>query len=698
MKKPILLMPSILMGLTALAGCGEQPATISLYDADSRFVIQSFDEKGSITLPTYRSSASGDVPYVELSEYFYAQQGFGRVKTKIVASEKGYQVQRDSDGLPFLTIDPNKDTFTVENHEHWSELGAINNNVGVDIGAPQDDPTAAVHPSNKTKAIGERKIEVYDGTKYHFDFLEKDGKCYAPTTLLSNLWYRWLASDLLYNGYDYYLSTVVSAGVLPAINRSFYSTNKKFAAVQDADAVSYAPVGEESFRFAYPMKTEQGDLYYIYSLTKDGKGQMLAAKTPTEAGTPAIINDIKYTFDWKQKGDFLYVEMIAHGKSIETGEDESASQGVQKIPLKDGFYASKKRSKEMAEFNYGLLRFQFDNFYGLKDVAGFTSFDEYAQKKGLKEGLLSQEADTYDKTLCSLLNGHIDDGHTRYALPSIQSGKFASDATKMVSENVGPRTKGLLDKRAAYVKLRKDTMNLGPEAQVQDHLGLFMQNSTAVVRFDDFISQGIFISNTFDEGEIPTIDPKAALTTNTPLGFDACFDKIAKNKDIKNVVIDITCNGGGSIMTLPYVLAHFTDDPYIRIHDQNTGVTKEFHYQVDLNHDSVWGGNGDTYKGKYNFYILTSDFSFSCANFLPSMAKEVGVKTIGLKTGGGACAVCVFADATGSTYNFSSPMLCYPKSGEGYAHNDAGVPVDYELPSTSWYDLTKLDAFVSAIK
>lgn len=37
-----------------------------------------------------------------------------------------------------------------------------------------------------------------------------------------------------------------------------------------------------------------------------------------------------------------------------------------------------------------------------------------------------------------------------------------------------------------------------------------------------------------------------------------------------------------------------------------------------------------------------------------------------------------------------SPFL---KEG-GYAHYDSGVPVDYELPSFSWYDLAKLDGFL----
>ena len=81
------------------------------------------------------------------------------------------------------------------------------------------------------------------------------------------------------------------------------------------------------------------------------------------------------------------------------------------------------------------------------------------------------------------------------------------------------------------------------------------------------------------------------------------------------------------------------------------------------------------YEGKYNFYILTSNFSFSCANFLPTVAKMKGVKIIGEKSGGGAASVGSFSDGCGSFYNWSSPTVCvYQKDGK-YIHNDEGIEV-----------------------
>ena len=684
---------------SASSSSGEAEATIKLYDAESRFVIMAFDDQGSIKLPTYRSSKTGEVPYSELGEFFYANGALGNTRTKVTKVDQVYKVQLQEGDKTLFSVDPSKDTFTVENYAFWSGLGKRNNGIGPDIASPDDSKDGAVQGSDKTKVIGTVAPEVYDAKKYGFDFVESEGKCYAPTTLLSNFFYRWTGVDLAYNGFDYYMSSAIT-GAIPVISRSFYSTNKKFAAQDGIDAIAYDPIGEESYRFAYPVKELTKTVYRIMSLTKDHKGQLLQADSPTEKGTQAKIDDITYSYEWEQKGDFLYVTIIASGKSVETGEPETAKQGIQKIPLKDGLYGKKTRSKEVIDFNYKLLRFQFEKFYGIKDVAGITTFDDYVSKKNVKDGLMSADAETYDKALATLLMTDIDDGHTRYSTPSLYSGSSPSKGQEYAKEYAGSRYKGLLSKYSSYVDQRRKAMGFPEKTPAEEGQGLFIKNNTAVIRFDEFSGPGSIVSNAVTPEEVKNTDPLAAIKGgNVPLGFDSAFyqlSQLPKEKKVDNVVIDLTCNSGGQIKVLPYLLAHFTDDPYLRYKDECENVFKEYHYKVDLNHDGVYGGEGDTHKGKYKFFILTSDFSFSCANFLPTMAKEIGVKIIGLKSGGGAAAVGGFADACGSTYNLSSPSVCVTKSGDSYVNNDAGVPVDYELEASSWYDLTKLDAFVNA--
>ncbi|MCR5348096.1 MAG: hypothetical protein K6E59_00580 [Bacilli bacterium] len=687
--KTLLLLP---VSAICLMGCQPQSNDDKpyLYDGSSRLVIQSFGDENTVPMPTYRLKKTGEVPYSDVADFFYANCAIGVVKTKVTHQEGIYLVQDDS-GRPFASFDPAKDVFTVENYEYWNSLSKLNNGVGPDLGAVDETPQGAVHPGKSSKYLGERKKEVYELSKYNIDIVENDGHCYVPTAFLANTYYRWIGNDLAYNGLDYYLSGVLASGTISVINASFYATKDRFMALEGVDAVAYDPVGEESYRYAYPVTKEDKTIYRILSLTKDGKGKLLTASSPKEAGKEEPIDGVNVSYAWQKKEDALLVNVTYSMVDPNTNQTISVPKGTQKIPLKEGFYKS-NRSKQMADFTYDLLRFQFDHYYGLKDVAGYQDFDAYASSKGLKDGLHSLDNDTYNKALATLLMTHIDDGHTQYSLPSIFSGKTKSDGQKLAGETLGNRFKTLGQKRAEYMALREKTMGAPEGTNLQ---GYFTKGNTAVIRFDGFDAPGTIVANVKPE-DMETLDPLSYIANgDIPAAFDASFYRIGKNKDIKNVVIDLTCNGGGSVMVIPYIAAHFSKDPTIYSEDIAMGVKKEFHYAVDLNHDQIYGGEGDSYEGKYTFYVLTSDFSFSCASFLPAVAKSAGVKIIGKKSGGGACSVGAFSDGCGSVYNISSPQRTLYKVGDSFAHIDAGVPLDHELDSASWYNLDALNTFLN---
>ncbi|MBQ7243008.1 MAG: hypothetical protein IJS52_02250, partial [Bacilli bacterium] len=690
----IFILSPLFLSVVSLAGCGLQPATLSLYDASSRLVIQSFDDKGSITLPTYRYSKTGEVPYNEIGEFFYANGGLSNVRSSVKKVDDTYQVI-GQDGHLFFTVNPKENTVALDNFGHWSGLFQLNNGIGPDPAVPYDEEACAVRPSSSTKSIGTPVKEVYNLSKYNIEAVEKDDKCYLPSAFLSNLYYRNLGADILYNGMDFYLAGAVQSGTIPAVSRSFYANENRFMAAEGKEAKSYPALQGESYRYAYQM--EEGKEYSILSLTNDGKGKLLSAANPGEQGTEASQDGTTISYTWEKKDDALLVTTIVSDINPATKEHSSVTQGTWKIPLRPTFFGAKKRSKEVAAFTYDLLRFQFDHYYGLKDVAKYEDFDQYAVSKGLKERLLSEDADTYDEALAELTCKDIDDGHTRYVLPSAFSGKGAVEGKAYATKHSGPRYKGLLEKLERYQKARNEALGL-KETEQAKAIGYFTKDSTALIRFDMFSNPGMFVTNMYDEGEIEKIDAAAAFQQgNVPLGFDATFYQLSKITGIKNVIIDLTCNLGGQVNVLPYILAHISKDPMMQYKDMNRGVVNEYHYKVDLNHDKKWGDVGDTYEGKYNFFILTSDFSFSCANMLPTLVKNRGAKVIGMKSGGGAATVGGFTDGLGSFYNLSSPLVSMIQEGESFHHLDAGVPVDYELAADSWYDLTKLDAFVSKL-
>ena len=139
-----------------------------------------------------------------------------------------------------------------------------------------------------------------------------------------------------------------------------------------------------------------------------------------------------------------------------------------------------------------------------------------------------------------------------------------------------------------------------------------------------------------------------------------------------------------------------TDDPFITVKNTVTGEISDVHYKIDLDQNGTKGQSGDTYKGQYNFYVLTSNFSFSCANAFPTFAKKGGMaKIIGQQSGGGACCVGGFVTASGTNIQSSSCWQFGTYSGGTWTDNDGGVPVDYTLPVSSFYNDNTLDTFVN---
>ena len=85
----------------------------------------------------------------------------------------------------------------------------------------------------------------------------------------------------------------------------------------------------------------------------------------------------------------------------------------------------------------------------------------------------------------------------------------------------------------------------------------------------------------------------------------------------------------------------------------------------------------DGFGGQYDFYILTSGCSYSCANALPFFAQVDGLaKIIGEQPGGGDCAVANFLDAYGHVARMSSWMKLGRMYDENFISDEHAVKVD----------------------
>jgi hypothetical protein len=162
------------------------------------------------------------------------------------------------------------------------------------------------------------------------------------------------------------------------------------------------------------------------------------------------------------------------------------------------------------------------------------------------------------------------------------------------------------------------------------------------------------------------------------LFYDA-FEKIKKAPQVKKVVIDLSNNGGGAVGALTAVLGFMSPDGEVNLtynHTLNQNYCSEW-YHVDTNLDGKFDAN-DGFGGQYDFYILTSGYSYSCGNALPFFAQADGLaKIIGEQPGGGDCAVAPFLDA----YGHVARMSGYNKFGRmtdgQFISDEHAVKVDY---------------------
>jgi hypothetical protein len=283
------------------------------------------------------------------------------------------------------------------------------------------------------------------------------------------------------------------------------------------------------------------------------------------------------------------------------------------------------------------------------------------------------------------LNTDIDDGHTNVEFVSI-----FDVPSKGLLNVYGPKypkthTIGINNKANDYYNLRFNS-----DSNISRTMRTEETEDTAYLAFDNFMMQYGFPNNFKTYALDPDIEE---LKKNDTCGYlAACIMDIenqnkTRTTKIKNIVLDITANTGGAMGVMPFAACIMTKDPRFCVADSRNGQVVEYHYEADFDGDGVYG---DTYADKFNFFILTSDASFSCGSALPSMLKGTNVKIIGVAGAGGASPITSFTDASGFGYKTSGQFGVVYKDGDTYKTIENGVPVDYEIKKELWYDYPNL--------
>ncbi|MBP5240060.1 MAG: S41 family peptidase [Oscillospiraceae bacterium] len=377
-----------------------------------------------------------------------------------------------------------------------------------------------------------------------------------------------------------------------------------------------------------------------------------------------------------------------------------------------GSFASRTAlSEAYAKYNYAGMCILLDLTYGHKEEKGITDFDSYLEENGMKDALLSTDPKDDVDVLKKLFGGMFDSGHDAEILsPSIIDSEGAIEKAEMIHEfleKIGYESLAELGRDFsplfyALLKLiprdvlteimskkESDSSDVGPNVTKMLTDMIRMQilkplsfgsgsrvdivGDTCVIYFEGF-EEDLTRSESFYT-KLPTKDD---LDSSSFGLFYYAFEKIKANGNVKNVVIDLSNNGGGSAAALVSTLGFLSKDGEVRISyrdllNQNYRVEN---YHVDTNLDGRFDDQ-DGYGGQYKFYVLTNGTSYSCANAFPYFAQQQKLaKVIGEKPGGGDCVVAYYIDAYGHVGAISGAKQLGIMEGDVFTSDESAVEVD----------------------
>ena len=333
-----------------------------------------------------------------------------------------------------------------------------------------------------------------------------------------------------------------------------------------------------------------------------------------------------------------------------------------------------ERSPELAQYGYNELCLEMDSFYGLKEIHNIDKFDSFFSQTGLKEDLLSTDAQRADAALSELVYYWLDDGHSGLISPSYIADSSGSETA------LGQGIMSLIDLQQQLNLVRaKHPESLEPYYEV---------GNTAYVTFDEFdVDTSLDYYSLLQTGELP--DDTIGLIVK------AHQQITREGSTIENVVLDLSNNGGGKVVAAAFVMGWFLGEADISVANMFSGAQSTATYQADVNLDHKFD-ESDTVS-HLKLYCLISPFSFSCGNLVPWEFKTDGrVTLLGRTSGGGSCLVGYTNTAWGASFRFSSPMrLSFVKNGSFY-DIDQGVTPDYFINSyDNFYDREALTEYIN---
>ncbi len=360
----------------------------------------------------------------------------------------------------------------------------------------------------------------------------------------------------------------------------------------------------------------------------------------------SIMADIA-TWGIKWNGDKAYFTRNFFNPDIMQDYYESSS-------MKNMLYKG-ERKKDIAEESYRELCFIIDNFLGR---SGSAPIDGQLFTKGLNQTLLDMGEDgkklidklssiktrDYIMGMMELFYMYLYDGHTLpYAATLIFNRDDIPCITTEDKEEIFRLIADTLLNEPSFVvdQIRVQRKDLWGDEPYREY------GNTAIIYLKDFVPDEEGWKEFYqNEGEIPK-----DCVGNTITGLK----KASQNPKIKNILFDLTANGGGSSDALAYILSLAVGVDTLYGREQFSGRDLVVTFESDKNLDGVIDEKDkDVVYDQFNYGVLTTKGTFSAGNLFPILMQEAGAVLIGEQTGGGCCCIQMGINPDGTYYIISS--------------------------------------------
>lgn len=381
--------------------------------------------------------------------------------------------------------------------------------------------------------------------------------------------------------------------------------------------------------------------------------------------------------------DLFYHYAVCNGEKVVVADRDSDTNDIGK---QDADFSVAKlmtgtRTEEMAAFSYGEICFVIDHFYG---YPGRSPYESSLKNNGLDRTLeASAEGKTIKKLLLSTkledqavgmdgLNIFLNDGgHSMgwsagYLLSNSDQPYMAS-YPELAARFYQEYYHGRLTKAYQVLLISQLREMIFPDGATYHKKG-----DTAICHFNGFghLDYSAWRAYYAGTGPLPTLE-NVSVQDDMVVFLDA-LKRADEDPEVKNLVIDLTLNGGGSLDLVMALTSILYGESFTRCENPLTAERYEWNYDVDRNLDGKFDEKDKEVHYDLNFCVLTSRIAFSCGNYLPSLWRDKGLLVAGEQSGGGSCAVGMYRSAEGFQYQISSTRGRL--SDKDWKNIDGGVP------------------------